>query len=149
MHACTLLISSTLLVRQTSIFLSACRMSASTFTQNWRAKSQTKLLAAPQAQPKPAREHQREIQSRKVSLNDPIDNRKDHHTRGQDEPKNHTDYTQPIGPRDKPENILQNPGDQRDQHTHRPQRIFERIHRAINLRPHPTKVLMQPFRTLR
>ena len=91
-------------------------------------------LVALQPNPEPAGEHQREIQSRKVSLNDPIDNRKDHHTRGQDEPKNHTDYTQPIGPRDKPENILQNPGDQRDQHTHRPQRIFERIHRAFNLR---------------
>ena len=91
-------------------------------------------LVGLKAQPKPAREHQREIQSRKVSLDNPIDNRKDHHTWGQDKPKNHTDYTQPIGPRDKPENILQHPGDQRDQHTHRPQRIFERIHRALNLR---------------
>ena len=106
-------------------------------------------LIALQAQPEPAGEHQREIQSRKVSLDNPIDNRKDHHTRGQDEPENHTYYSQPIGPRDKPENILQHPGDQRDQHTYRPQRVFKRIHRTLNLRPHPNKVLMQACRAQR
>ena len=79
-------------------------------------------LAALQAQTKPAREHQREIQSRKFSLDNPINNRKYHHTWGQDEPENHTNYTQPIGPRDKPENILQHPGDQCDQSTYRVKR---------------------------
>ena len=92
-------------------------------------------LAALQAQPKPPREHQREIQSRKVSLDNPINNRKYHHTRGQDEPENHTENTQPIAPRDKPENVLQHPRDQRDQHAHRSQRIFKRIQSPLNLCP--------------
>ena len=76
-------------------------------------------LIALQPNPEPVGEHQREINGGEDSFDNPIDDRKDHHTRGQDEPKNHTEYTQPIGPRDKPENILQHPGDQRDQNTHR------------------------------
>ena len=88
-------------------------------------------LAALQAQPEPPGEHQHEIKGRKLALDYPIDNRKDHDAGSEEKPENHAEYAEPLGPRDKPENVLQHPGDQRDQHTHGPQRVFVWVHLEV------------------